>query len=108
MKLFDLCYMGEVHKVQLKAGYYESNGNLAIQMIECEDGVPAWPWSTLTVNLGVDCPKDCAYIDVNNNGSEILSWITENGLAVPTGNVSAGYPEYCFDHKILEGIELEG
>ena len=40
------------------------NGNLAIQMLTCEDGEP---WNTLTVNLGEKCKKDCAFIDTNNN-----------------------------------------
>lgn len=107
MRLFDLCCMGEVHKIQLNVSFYEANGNLAIRMIEWENGMPAGPWSTLTINMGIKCHKDCAYIDVNRNGKEILAWLEENRLAVPTGNSIAGYPEYRFNHELLKEIVLE-
>lgn len=107
MRLFDLCYKGEVHKIQLNVSFYEANGNLGIRMIEWENGMPGEPWSTLTINTGIKCRECCAYIDVNKNGKEILAWIEENRLAVPTGNSIAGYPEYRFDYELLREITLE-
>lgn len=107
MRLFDLCYKGEVHKIQLDVSFYEVNGNLAIRMIECENGMPAEPWSTLTINTGIKCRQYCAYIDVDKNGKEILAWIEDNRLAVPTGNSIAGYPEYRFNSELLREIMLE-
>lgn len=110
MKIFDLEYHGETHKIQLNVGSY-MGGNLAVTMVEWEDGIPE-PWSTLTINLTPDCPRDCAYIDINNNGCEITAWIINNGLAAPTGNVerrgNCEYPEYRFDRKVLEEIDPEG
>lgn len=108
MKLFDLYHKGVLHKIQLEASFYEENGNLSIRMIEWEGGIPAGPWSVLTINLSVKCQKDRAYIDVYRNGNEILMFIAENRLAFPTGNIFAGYPEYQFDHEILKEIGMIG
>lgn len=91
------------------AAYME--GNLAIQMMNLEDG--EWePWNTLTVNLGGRRDKNCAFIDTNNNGEEILAWIIRNGLAVPTGRIRrsgfCAYPEYRFREAVLWNIDPEG
>ena len=85
------------------------NGNLAIQMIICEDGEP---WNTLTVNLGGTCKKDCAFIDTNNNGDSILPWLVRNGLAVPTGVLGRSgycvYPEFRFRDSALKEADPDG
>ena len=49
-----------------------------------EEGFPE-PWSFLTVNLGVTCPENCAFVDINNNGEEILDFIINNNIGKPTG-----------------------
>ena len=59
------------------------------------------PWGDLSVNLGKSIAKDCAFIDVNNLGNDILSWIEKNGLGSPTrAEMSKAdfvvYPEYRF------------
>lgn len=69
------------------------NGNLAIQMITCEDGEP---WNTLTVNLGGKCKKDCAFIDTNNNGDSILPWLVRNGLVCWAEAVTAFIRNFAF------------
>ena len=85
------------------------NGNLAIQMITCEDGEP---WNTLTVNLGGTCKKDCAFIDTNDNGDSILPWLVRNGLAVPTGVLCRSgccvYPEVRFRDSALKEADPDG
>ena len=110
MKIFDLESYGRTHKIQLNITSY-NEGNLAISMTSWEDGEPE-PWSSLTVNMPSCRPRNCAYIDTNNNDQEILAWIIQNGLAVPTGNTAYSgyceYPEYRFRPDILEQIDPEG
>ena len=48
----------------------------------------------------------CRAMDYSN-GKEILAWIEDDRLAVPTGNSIAGYPEYRFDYELLREIILE-
>lgn len=64
-------------------------------MVSWNDGEPSL-WNVLTVNLNSLPSKNCAYIDVNNNGEEILAWIKRNKLAVPTGR--------CNGRKIKNGF----
>lgn len=101
---------GTTRPIQLQVAAY-LNGNLAIEMITWEDGCPE-PWNTLTVNMYDPREKDCAFIDTNNNGKEILRWITRHKLAVPTGNVRKSgfctYPEYRFRENRLRGVDPDG
>lgn len=101
---------GQIHSIQLQVAAY-LDGNLAIEMIVWEDGGPE-PWNTLTVNLPGQRQKDCAFIDTNNNGEDVLSWIILHGLAVPTGNMARSgfftYPEYRFRENRLRDIDPEG
>lgn len=103
MKKFDLEYCGDIYQIQLSVSTYQ-NGNLAITMTDWSSGEPE-PWNVLTVNLGFALSKDCAFIDTNNNGNDILSWIIRYGLAVPTGRKAVSgfrsYPEYRFRKSIL-------
>lgn len=66
----------------------------------------------LTVNLDSVRPQNCAFIDTNNNGEEILAWIIRHGLAVPTGTYARSgycqYPEYRFRPERLLEIDPEG
>lgn len=102
---------GKTFPVTLKIARY-GNGNLAIVLMRQElEGF--WDvWTRLTVNLPELCDTDCAYIDVNNNGDEILSWLSKNGLAIPTGrSASSGYctyPEYHFDPDALKRLDPDG
>ncbi len=107
---FELHKYGRTVRIVLKAASY-LDGNLAVQMLFYEDGM--WePWSTLTVNLPGQREKDCAYIDTNNNGMEILPWIIRNGLAVPTGNKRHSgycvYPEFRFREHVLWELDPAG
>lgn len=87
------------------------DGNLAIQMYSWEDGYPE-PWDFLTVNLEGKRENDCAFIDTNHNGQEILVWIIRNGLAVPAGRYGrsgyCSYPEYRFKETLLREIDPKG
>lgn len=111
MESFDLECPGVKFKVELIIGWYEKNGNLSIRLMTRDDGYLE-PLAVLTINTGVICPKDCAYIDVNNLPEEILSWIVSNKLAVPTGRHAirgyCEYPEFHFDAKVLQKFDPEG
>lgn len=110
MKKFSLEHYGDIYQIQLSVSTYQ-NGNLAITMTDWSSGEPE-PWNVLTVNLGVALSKDCAFIDTNNNGNDILSWIIRYGLAVPTGRKAVSgfcsYPEYRFRPSKLEEIDPDG
>ena len=107
---FELKQYGKVYPITLEIESYPE-GNLGIQMVCWEDGEPE-PWSSLTVNLDGLREKDCAYIDTNNNGKEILAWIIRYGLAVPTGvwksSGYCSYPDYRFKEEMLREIDQEG
>lgn len=110
MKTFDLEKYGATYKIELKITSY-MEGNLAVTMTSWENGEPE-PWNVLTVNLDSVRPQNCAFIDTNNNGEEILAWIIRHGLAVPTGTYALSgycqYPEYRFRPEILQEIDPEG
>lgn len=110
MKTFDLEKYGTTYKIELKVTSY-MEGNLAVTMTSWENGEPE-PWNVLTVNLDSVRPQNCAFIDSNNNGEEILAWIIRHGLAVPTGTYERSgfcrYPEYRFRPEILQEIDPEG
>nr|WP_302549172.1 DUF4313 domain-containing protein [Enterocloster clostridioformis] len=107
---FELKIYGKVYPITLEIHSY-LGGNLAIQMVSWEEGIPE-PWSSLTVNLDGVREKDCAFIDVNDNGEAILAWIIRYGLAVPTGvrknSGYCSYPEYRFKETVLREIDQEG
>lgn len=85
---------GRSNTMYVEMAKYGENGNLAIQLY-CNDDGYMEPWSTMTTNLSVKLPADCAYIDTNNNGYEIVDWIIKNEFGVPTGEVrQSGYCVY--------------
>lgn len=95
---------GREHQITLHTNTYANNGNLYVGMDCWEDignGEYAEPWGDLTVNLGFKCKPNCAFIDVNDNGAEIISWLIANKLGKPTGLLMPSgfcmYPEFEFD-----------
>ena len=104
MKL-KLTAWGNEHEITLKENHYADNNNLAIAMYCWEDGCPE-PWSVLTVNLGIKCRPNCAFIDTNNNGEDIVDWLEINRLAKPTGRLAPSgyclYPEYEFNMREVQ------
>lgn len=110
MRRFELEKHGKKNIITLRVGSY-LEGNLAIMMDVWKDEAPE-PWNTLTVNLMGTRDKDCAFIDVNNNGKDIIIWMIRNGLAVPTGKrASSGYcvyPEYRFRAAVLRECDPHG
>lgn len=107
---FEIKKYGKVYPITLEIHSY-LEGNLAIQMV-CWEGGTSEPWSSLTVNLDGLRGKDCAFIDINDNGQEILGWIIRYGLGVPTGvwksSGYCSYPEFRFKEKVLREVDPEG
>lgn len=97
---------GEKHRIQLVFQMY-SEGNLGIEMYTHKYG-EVESWGMLTVNLYGKCPKDCAFIDTNDNGPEIMRWIKRHGLGHPTGHTSQSgyctYPEVQFEEEFLKKL----
>lgn len=109
--LLEMSWMGEKTSLELQVRSYYSGGNLALLLVDWSQGDPQ-PWGDLSVNLGKSIAKDCAFIDVNNLGNDILSWIEKNGLGSPTGrNEQSGfvvYPEYRFNPERLKELDDKG
>lgn len=95
---------GSNHPMTFELASYMENGNLYVGLLTHEEGYPE-PWQNLTVNLSVKCKENCAFIDTNNNGDEILLWLEKNGLGHMTGNMMPSgwclYPEFEFDMETL-------
>jgi hypothetical protein len=101
MKTLNLKAWGKDHPITFTLSEYVDNGNLYVGMLTLEEGWPE-PWSDLTVNLGVKCAKDCAFIDTNNNnGRTIIDWLIEHNLGDFTERVCKSgfclYPEFRFN-----------
>ena len=95
---------GKNHPITFRLSRYADNNNLYVGMITWEEGWPE-PWSDLTVNLGVKCAENCAYIDTNNNSDRIVEWLITYKIAILTGGMrSSGfcvYPEMKFNMEEL-------
>ena len=106
--MLTLTKYGTEHQMTFKLASYAENGNLYVGLLTHEEGYPV-PWQNLTVNLSVKCKDNCAFIDTNNNGEEILGWLEENGLGRMTGNIMPSgwcvYPEFEFNmEKLMEHV----
>ena len=95
---------GKNYPVTFHLDNYVANGNLYVGLITNTDGYYE-PWSNLTVNLGIKCAENCAFIDTNNNGDGIIDWIEMNGLGMETGRIRQSgfcfYPEFEFNMEEL-------
>ena len=91
---------GSDHPITFELASYSENGNLYVGMFTEDEGYTV-PWSGLTVNLSVKCAPNRAFIDVNNNGSNIINWLERNNLGRATGaSMPSGwciYPEFEFN-----------
>lgn len=103
--MLNLYKYGSNHPITFKLSQYAENGNLYVGLITTEEGY-AEPWSGLTVNLSTPCKKNCAFIDTNNNGNEIIDWLISNNLGKLTGRTQLSgwciYPEFEFNMEELE------
>lgn len=93
---------GTNHKIVFDISRYTYNGNLYIGLVS-----NGKPWQDLTINFCEKCKENCAFIDINNNGNEIVDWLKTNNLGKPTGRkVGNGYPEFEFNmEKLMQYAE---
>lgn len=109
--LLELSWQGETVSLELQVRSYYSGGNLALLLVDWSSGEPE-EWADLTVNLGGRRQKDCAFLDVNGLGQEILPWVEKNGLGKPTGRTERSgfvtYPECQFQADKLKELDAEG
>lgn len=97
---------GKKREVQLYPVYYTHNRSLGICL--CKKGRGIDDEDALEITCCLDAPqtKNCAYIDVNNCGEDIIKWLEENGLGKVTGlKAQSGfvtYPEFMFDESVLQ------
>ena len=104
---------GTNHPMTFQLANYADNGTLYVGLLTNEDGYTT-PWQNLTVNLEESsrCKKNCAYIDTNNNGNEIMHWLEDNNLGEPTGRIAASgwcfYPEFEFNmEELMKHVEWD-
>ena len=94
-------------KVAFRLAKYTSNKRLFVGILADEDGFLE-PWTDLTVNMPDTelSDENCVFIDTNNNGSDIVFWLMENGLGNPTARWAysgfCSYPEFRLDFDRLE------
>lgn len=83
------------------------DGSLAIEIVLAEYGEP---WATATVNLDAYTGAKLqsatrAYLDVNNCGNELMTFLVDNKIARPTGLWAQSgfcqYPLFEFDLNAL-------
>lgn len=96
---------GRMRSVQLYPIHYLFNRSLGMYMCKAGSGINDEDSLVITRCLDAPQSKNCAYIDVNNYGEDIVKWLEENGLGKTTGRkVQSGYvayPEFLFDENIL-------
>lgn len=104
MKSLILHQYNRDYPMTFNLGNYMENDNLYVELIAGIEGFYE-PWSDLTVNLGIKCEENCAFIDTNNNGNDIIDWLEANGLGTKTGRYKPSgfcvYPEFEFNMEEL-------
>lgn len=86
--------------------------NIAIRLYSKEE-YELEPYSVLTTNLGeFIAVKDAAYIDTNNNGTQILDWLIKNDFGLETSLTKHSgfceYPLFVFNEDMLKKIDYNG
>lgn len=110
MKTIALNKFGTDHPMTFHLARYLQDDNLYIGLVTHIDGY-AEAWSDLTVNLDGKREEGCAFIDVNNNGEEIVLWLIQNGFGDIVGMEPSGfciYPEFKFNmDKLMEYVSKD-
>jgi len=88
-------------KLEILPSYYMYNRTLAIELFE--DGEP---YGVLTCCLDDAPGRNCAYVDVNNMGKNIVEVLEKEGLGKRTGKECQSgyvvYPEFSFKEEVLK------
>lgn len=110
-KIVEYTYDGDIYKVGLEIGAYQTNNRLYIGFVtrigEC--------FNDLTINLyGYNLQSNQAFIDVNNNQyNELLSFIQVNNLGTLNPNIKGisgfcEYPVIDFNFDVLSEFDKQG
>ena len=87
---------------------YANNKNTYVGVTCIEDGFHE-PYSDLTVNLNVKLEKNQAFIDINNNESEFIRYLTDNGFITYMGmDKPSGFVVYPLCELNIEKINEYG
>lgn len=111
MKIYELKTSYGHYHIALRKSTYANNGTLYVEMVETTPkGKIKDYFDNLTVNLPISYANDKEqYIDTNNLGDKILSWLKDNGIAKPTGRYGYSgfctYPLYKFTEEALAEME---
>lgn len=101
---------GQDIPVFFRIDHYVSNDNLFVGLVTDRDGFYE-PWNDLTTNIGRFCEPNCSFIDINNNGIDVLDWLLANHLGELTGRVECSgfcdYPEFRFNMDELNKYLLK-
>ncbi len=108
---YELEMYGNTYDIILRRGSYSTNKTLAIAMICVDKSGFEEPYATLTVNIDdsdVLANKTRAFVDTNNLGEKILTWIVDNKLGKHTGyrgcSGFCSYPLVEFDENVIKNM----
>lgn len=98
--VFEMERYGQIIKLEVQPGYYLCNRTLSVMLYE------GWEsYGPLTCNLDKPLERNCAYIDVNNMGEDIVEVLEKNRLGQKTGRKWRSghvlYPEFQFNEEAL-------
>ena len=95
----------------LQISHYVNNNQLFIGLIEMDEEYGPEMYGDITVNLGVECPPYCSFVDTNNL-ENVEQFVVDNKLGVFTGMTRRSgfceYPLYQFDPERLRQLEPDG
>ena len=111
-KVYSLSFYGETYNVVLRKGSYHSNKTLAVEIVEKHDDGTEEDFGTLTVNISASDVlannTNKAFIDTNNLGEKILTWLVDNGIAKSDGySAPSGYcyyPLVTFNDDVMKNM----
>lgn len=101
---------GTTEQVSLEINTYLNNGNMYIGLTSMGDEYPE-PYGDVTVNLGVEVPDFCGYVDTNNM-PELEQFLIDNDIGEFTGLCQRSgfcvYPLYMFNVDKLRELCPDG
>lgn len=99
-KIIELERYGQILKLEVRPGYYPYNRALLVGLYEDWES-----YGALTCNLDKSLERNCAYIDVNNMGEDLVEVLEKSGFGKRTGRKCRSgfvlYPEFRFNEEAL-------
>ena len=108
-KYMKLKRYGQTWELTPSFSKYYYNGRLVLALFEQDRSL----FDVVTVNIE-DKPitnENCSFIDTNNSGNEIITWLEENGFGKATGRFAVSgfctYPEFEFKPDVIQKYKVE-